>query len=244
MAENVVQEPETESRFSLHAYLYILWAVILGLYLAMTLFPTWLPNLSASLVGANPKGYWYLSRGSGFVAMTLLWASMAFGVGISNKMTRLWPGAPTGFAVHEFVSLLGFGFALFHALILMGDRYIKYTLPQVLIPFTATGYKPLWVGIGQVAFYTFAIVTFTFYVRSHLGHKAWRTIHYVSFLTYLAALAHALMSGTDTSNAWALWYYWISASSLLFLVMYRVVARLAAPRPPARVAVERRNPSP
>ena len=40
---------------------------------------------------------------------------MALGLGITNKMARLWPGAPAAFALHEYVSLLGLAFAVFHA---------------------------------------------------------------------------------------------------------------------------------
>lgn len=241
MPENIAQEPEYETTFSLKAFLHIFWAVLLGGYLAMTLLPAWLPNLTTSLVGAAPKGYWYLSRGTGFVAMTLLWASMAFGLAITNKLSRAWPGAPTAFAVHEFVSLLGLAFAGFHALILMGDRYINFTMLQVVVPFASNSYRPLWVGVGQIGFYTFALVTASFYVRSRIGNRAWRLIHFVSFLTYLAALVHALTSGTDTSTQWAQWYYWLSGSSLLFLLIYRVVASISGPRPAVRTMGQRRK---
>ena len=198
--------------------------------MAVTVLPAWLPNLTASLIGTSPKAYWYLSRGTAFVAMSLLWASMAFGLAITNKMSRLWPGAPTAFAVHEFVSLLGLAFAMSHALILLGDHFINFTFVQVAIPFASSNFKPVWTGLGQIGFYTWAIVTFSFYIRSHIGQKSWRTLHFVSFLTYAAALVHGLTSGTDTSAAWVQWYYWISGSSLLFLLMYRVIASLTRSR--------------
>src|SRR5947207_8775577 len=36
----------------------------------------------------------------------LAWLSMAYGVLISNKLARVWPGGPTAFALHEYTSLL------------------------------------------------------------------------------------------------------------------------------------------
>jgi hypothetical protein len=90
-------------------------AMMIGLITAILLLPTWLPNMASSLVGESPKVYWYLSRATAFVSLTVLWVSMALGLGISNKMARLWPGAPGAFAIHEYVSLLGLAFALFHA---------------------------------------------------------------------------------------------------------------------------------
>jgi predicted ferric reductase len=216
------------------SFLLFLVAMAIGLLVAVILLPAWLPNLAISLSGESPKAYWYLSRGTAFVSLSLLWISMALGLGITNKMARSWPGAPAAFAIHEYVSLLGLAFAAFHALVLLGDHYINFTLIQIIIPFGAVDYRPFWVGLGQVGFYAWAIVAFSFYVRQHIGHKSWRFIHYASFLMYLIAVLHGLTSGTDTSLPWAQGYYWISASSLIFLLVYRIVAplldRLSPPR--------------
>jgi predicted ferric reductase len=149
---------------------------------------------------------------------------MALGLGITNKMARLWPGAPAAFALHEYVSLLGLAFALFHALVILGDHYINFTLLQLLIPFTTIDYRPLWIGVGQIGFYIWIIVSFSFYVRARIGQKTWRVLHYASFLMYMLGLLHGLFSGTDTSAVWAQRYYWFSGGSLLFLFIYRVLA--------------------
>src|SRR5512132_2483555 len=112
-------------------------AVAAGVFAAVVALPPWLPGLSASLLGPEPKVYWYLSRSSAVAAYLLLWCSMATGLAISNRLARIWPGGPTAFDLHQYTSLLGLGFALFHALILMGDHYINYTLGQVLVPFAS-----------------------------------------------------------------------------------------------------------
>ena len=237
MAEKISQETEFESTFSAQSFIVLFLAMTIGTLLAVTLLPTWLPNLTASLMGPDPKAYWYLSRGTAFVSLSLLWISMAFGLGITNKMAKLWPGAPTAFAIHEFVSLLGIAFAIFHGLILMGDHFINFTFAQILVPFATSNFKPLWVGLGQVGFYVWALVAFSFYIRSNIGQKTWRAIHFASFLTSVAALAHGLMSGTDTSALWAQWYYWISGGSLLFLLMYRVIVSMFPPQPVQRLPV-------
>jgi len=235
MAEKISQETEFESTFTAQSLIVLFLAMAIGTLLAVTLLPTWLPNLTASLMGPDPKAYWFLSRGTAFVSMSLLWFSMAFGLTITNKMARLWPGAPTAFAVHEFFSLLGLAFAIFHGLVLLGDHFINFTFSQIAVPFATNNFKPLWVGIGQIGFYVWAIVTFSFYIRSRIGQKTWRALHFASFLTYVAALAHGLMSGTDTSTLWAQWYYWISGGSLLFLLMYRIITSLSPARPVQRL---------
>jgi predicted ferric reductase len=204
----------------------------IGALAAVTVLPAWMPHLAASLLGPDPKAYWYLSRGSAFVALSLLWLSMALGLLITNKMARTWPGVPVSFALHEFISILGLGFALFHALILLGDRYIGYTLIQVLIPFSSS-YEPFWIGMGQLGFYAMLIVTISFYVRARIGQKTWRSLHYVSFIGYLVALLHCIAAGSDAVLPWVQQYYWISGATLLFLVCYRIIANVSSKLAPS-----------
>jgi len=216
-------ENDYESSVNIQFFLMVMLAMIVGLLGAILLLPTWLPNMATSLTGTDPKVYWYLSRATAFVSLSILWISMALGLGLSNKMARLWPGAPAAFAVHEYVSLLGLAFALFHALILLGDHYIHFTVAQIFIPFSTLDYRPTWTGIGQLGFYVWLIVTLSFYVRASIGPKTWRAIHYLSFILYIMGLVHGLFGGTDSSAGWAQWYYWISGGSLLFLLIYRIV---------------------
>ena len=202
------------------------WLLIIGAFagaaLALITIPVWLPVLGGSLVGADAKVYWYLSRASAFTAFVLLWMSMATGLLISNKMARVWPGAFTAFDLHQFTSLLGLGFAVFHVLVLLGEHYIGLSLFQLLVPFASTPYRPLWVALGQIAIYMLVPVTFTFYVRRQIGNRLWRLIHFLSYPVFALALAHGLFSGTDSGNAWVMWLYWLCGVSLAALTAYRL----------------------
>ena len=241
------QTDEYESSINLQTFVTFLLAIIIGLLLAVLVLPNWLPNLAFSLTASSPKAYWYLSRATAFAALSLLWISMALGMGITNKMSRWWPGVPASFAIHEYVSLLGLAFAAFHALVLLGDHYINFTFIQILMPFSTVGYRPLWVGIGQIGFYVWFIVTITFYIRSLIGQKTWRVLHYASFVMYLMGLAHGLFSGTDVNAPWAQYYYWISGGSLLFLFFGRIIGatldKLFPQRPARRPTPPQRPPS-
>jgi len=217
------QNEFTESSVNIQSFLLFLLASTFGLLVAVLLLPFFLPNMAFSLGGDSPKAYWYLSRATAFVSLSLLWLSMALGLGITNKMTRIWPGMPATFAIHEYVSLLGLAFAVFHAVVIMGDHYIKFTLLQLLVPFSTVEYRPFWVGIGQVSFYVWAIVALSFYIRPVIGQKFWRLLHYASFALYFMGILHGVFSGTDTSVGWAQNYYWFSAGSLLFLFFVRIV---------------------
>jgi predicted ferric reductase len=205
-------------------------SVALGAFVAVTVLPTWAPGLTQSLFGEAPKAYWYLSRASAFVAFGLLWASTALGAAITNRTARIWPGGPTAFDLHQFTSLLGLAVALFHALILTGDRYIDYSLAQVLMPFASVNYKPIWVGLGQLGFYSLIVVSASFYLRKSLGARLWRLIHILSFVGFVGALAHGVWSGTDSGEIWAVGLYWFAGGSVLFLTAYRTLTGLLPER--------------
>jgi predicted ferric reductase len=204
----------------------VILAAAVGVGLALLALPTVAEQLAVSLISPEPKAYWYLSRASAFVAFGLLWISMLSGMIVTNRMAGLWPGGPTALDLHGHASLLGLGAAAFHAFVLMGDRYINYSLREILVPFASHAYRPVWVGIGQVAIYLLALVTLSFYARRRLGNIGWRVIHAVSFLTFALALAHGIASGTDSGSQTAVVAYWISGGSLLVFFLYRVILAL------------------
>jgi predicted ferric reductase len=220
---------EIPPAMSLPAFLLTLAAAAGGALAAIWLLPALLPGVEASMVGSTPQVFWFLSRSSAMVAYLLLWLSMCLGLMITNKLARLWPGGPVAFDLHQHTSLLGVAFALFHGLILLGDRYLNPTLAQVAFPFAMMSYHPVWVGLGQLSFYTLVVVTFSFYVRKQLTPKVWRSIHFVSFITFAFALLHGITSGTDSSAIWAQLLYWSTGSVFLFLLTYRILATVFKP---------------
>jgi predicted ferric reductase len=193
-----------------------------------------LAALGTALLGAQSA--WYLSRASAFVAYVLLWWSMVLGLSITNRLARVWPGGPAATDLHKHASLLGLGFGLLHALVLLADQYIGYTLPQILIPFASASYRPLWVGLGQIGLYLMALIMFSFYVRRWIGARAWRLIHYLSFAVFALALIHGLFSGTDGSTPWAIWMYVSTGVSVLAMTVYRIVVHRRGAAPPTRLA--------
>jgi predicted ferric reductase len=204
--------------------LLLLLIALAGVLLVLNLIPLWMPGLTQSTSGTDPKIFWFISRGSAIAAFWLLWLAMSMGVSMTNKMALIWPGIPPAYEVHQYTSLLGLGFALFHALILTGDHYIKYTPLTVLLPFASQSYKPIWVGMGQVAFYVWAMVAFSFYLRGRIGKVTWRLIHFASYACFLAVLVHGIYSGTDGAASWVYYSYWFSGGSLLFLTVYRILS--------------------
>ena len=210
--------------------LLMLLAFAGGAFAAAVLLPAWLPGLSASLLGDAPKAYWYLARATGVVAYVLLWLSMVFGMVVSNKMARLWNGGPTAIELHQFITWLAVAFSVFHALILLGDKYIRATLVQVLTPFAYSGYEPIWVGIGQLGFYLAVIIAASFYLRKQIGYRAWRALHYGSFVLYLVLTLHGIFAGTDTTAPGMMLLYVGSSLLVYFLLLVRILNAIHTPR--------------
>jgi predicted ferric reductase len=208
--------------------LLILFGTAVGTIVLLAAMQTWLPAMGLSLSGTQPQAYWDLARSAGIVAYLLMWLSVAFGLIITNRMARIWPGGPTAFDLHQFSSLLGLGFAVFHGLVLLGDQYIKFTLPQILIPFASVNYKTIWVGLGQLAFYALIPITFSFYVRRQIGANVWRAIHYLSFIAFSMVTVHGLLAGSDTTNPVVLGMYLMTGLSVVFLTLYRMMAMVRA----------------
>ncbi|MBI5030772.1 MAG: ferric reductase-like transmembrane domain-containing protein [Chloroflexi bacterium] len=220
-----------EPTLDLFSVLVIMLAAIVGAFAAVVILPAWLPGLAKSLFGNEPHAYWYLARTAGVVAYFLLWLSVALGISITNKLSRVWPGGPTAVDLHQFTSLLALSVTIFHVLILLGDRYANYTMSQLLMPFAGGKHQPFWVGLGQLAFYIMLPVTFSFYARKQLGHKLWRTIHYLSFVIFLFVTLHGIFSGTDTVSPGMLGLYGLTLFSVYFLTVFRVLVSIKQPRP-------------
>jgi predicted ferric reductase len=233
MSANVTSNDDLNTiqpTLGLDTVLLILLAAVVGAFAAVVVLPAWLPGLSDSLLSAQPKAYWYLARTAGVVAYVLLWASVALGVAIKNKMAQVWPGGPRAVDLHQFASLFALTVAVFHALILLGDRYANYSIAQILIPFAIPGRLSPWFGVGQLAFYVMLPVAFSFYARRFIGFKVWRLIHYASFVVYLFVTVHSLWSGTDATTPAMLGLYALTILATYFLTVYRILVSVRQPR--------------
>jgi predicted ferric reductase len=214
----------------------LLWAAVgvaVGAAAALVVLPAVGPSLAASLTDPQPRVWWYLARTSGLASYALLAASMLLGVLLSTRFAKAWPGSAAAFTLHEHTSVVGLSLALFHGLVLLGDRHTSFTLAEVLLPFSAA-YRPLAVGLGQLALYAMVLLVASFHVKKRIGQRAWRAIHFGSFLLFALALLHGLAAGTD--RGWMLAGI-APAALVLFFAIYRGLAAVcgvtvqAGPRP-------------
>lgn len=191
---------------------------------------TQLQAMGLPLTG-DSSAYWYLARTSALIGYFLMWLSTVWGLLLSTKIVKKHISPALIFSTHEFLALMGLGFALFHAFILLGDSYLKFGLADVLLPFHAQ-FKPALVSVGIISLYLNSLLVASFYLRKRIGRKVWRVFHYTTFLAYLAITAHGLFIGTDSALPIVRAMYLFATASVLFLVYYRILT--AGKKPSAR----------
>ncbi len=198
------------------------WGAVLGALLGFGL------AIAGILVAVGARGmagetaaFWYLSRSAGLVSYLLLWGATVWGLLLSTRLLRSLARPAVLLDVHQYLASLAVGFALFHGLVLLGDRYVSFTLGQVLLPF-ASSYEPVAVALGQWALWLSVLLIVSFYVRRQMGPKHWRRLHYASFLAYVLALGHAILAGTDTQHLGVSAGYVVTAGVVALLVGYRI----------------------
>lgn len=195
-------------------------SAVVGITLATSGFVI---GIGATGLAAGTTSFWYLSRATGFVAYLLLWGSVTWGLLLSTGTGRAWMRPPQLLDAHQFLSAAGAGFVCFHSLVLMGDRYVSFPLRAVILPFGGS-YEPLLVAFGQIAAWLSLLLIASFHVRRHIGGRAWRCLHYASFVAFWLAVAHGLLLGTERTTVWANILYMMTTSVVTFLTFYRVFA--------------------
>jgi predicted ferric reductase len=177
-------------------------------------------------LSGSTTAYWYMSRAGGITAYLLVWGSVVWGLLLSSRITGKLFSRPLIYSLHEFLSILAIVFAILHAVVLLGDDYIGFTIFHLAIPFISP-YEPLWTGLGILALYLSIALTGSFYIRNLIGHRVWRSIHYFTFVTYLLILTHAITAGSDSNLIINILLYWGTGFSVLFLTIYSTTMRLS-----------------
>ena len=126
----------------------------------------------ASSVG--PSALWYLTRGTGAVALVLLTMSVALGVANVRRVHTERVPRFVGDAVHRSVSLLALAFLAVHILALVLDPFAPIRLIDAVVPFVSA-YRPVWLGLGAIASDLLIAVAFTSVLRRAAGRpKLWQ----------------------------------------------------------------------
>ena len=152
---------------------------------------------AATTAAIGGKAFWYLTRSSGLVALVLLSATLVLGVVSSvGWTTERWPRFLSQ-DVHRNVSLLGLVFVGVHVATTVLDGYVPINWVAAFVPFVSP-YRPIYVGLGALAFDLMLAVLITSGLRHRIGYASWRFVHWLAYLCWPVAVVHALGTGSDT----------------------------------------------
>ena len=167
--------------------------------------------------------FWILARTSGLVAYVLLTASVLAGIALKSRpFSALKPALVTD--LHRSLALLGLGALSLHGLGLLLDRTVPMSIADLLVPGIAP-YRPLWTGLGVLAAELMVVVYASFSLRTRIGIRNWRRLHWATYGVFAAATAHGLAAGTDTTRPWAFALYLGAVCAVAFATAWRALTR-------------------
>ncbi|MGH7749497.1 MAG: ferric reductase-like transmembrane domain-containing protein, partial [Candidatus Dormibacteria bacterium] len=151
----------------------------------------------------NDQVLWYTTRASGTVSLVFLTA-----VVVSGLLARLrfqtsgWPRFLSA-ALHADLALMTLLFLAIHIVTAVVDPFTSLGITPVIVPF-GSAYRTLWLGLGTVSFDLFLAITATSLLRTRIGVRSWRLVHWLAYVCWPVAVLHELGTGTDPRSTWLL----------------------------------------
>lgn len=196
------------------------------------------PSVSQQLeMRAGSSWTWYVTRAAGFVAAISLVLLMLSGIGFITGATFRFLEPLTAWATHKAIAYVFGVSVVVHGVALLFDKYVPFTLAQVLVPFvsqyrdvTIAGYHfgSLYVALGIFALYFMLAIILTSILWIDKKPHTWKLFHFLSYLTMIFVFFHALYLGTDLTHGIlrALWI--VLGICVAIAIMYRLRRRSKA----------------
>ena len=185
--------------------------------------------MSLFVATTAPTMYWYVTRGTGAVALVLLTLGLVLGVmGPTGLRTHRWPRFAIA-GLHRNITLLAVVFVALHVITTVVDGFAPIGFQDALIPFLSP-YRPVWLGLGAVAFDLLLALVVTSVLRRRIGFRIWSAVHWLAYLTWPVAMLHSLGTGTDARFGWIALLAAACAAAVAAAVLSRVARSTAAGR--------------
>jgi sulfoxide reductase heme-binding subunit YedZ len=175
----------------------------------------------------SARALWYLTRGTGVVALLLLTAVLVLGVlGVARWRSERLPRFVVQ-GLHRNLTLLAVVFVAVHVVTTVADGFAPIRYLDAVLPF-ASPYRPVWLGLGAVAFDLLLALTLTSLLRVRIGLARWRLLHWLAYAAWPVALAHSFGTGSDARVGWFQALGLASAGAVVLAVLWRIAAADAA----------------
>lgn len=146
---------------------------------------------------AGSSALWLATRATGIGAFVLLTGSFGLGLASTRRglATRRWPRFANQ-QLHRNVTLLALVLLVVHVVTTMLDSYVHVGWWAWIIP-GVSGYLPLAVGLGTLAFDLLLVLVVTSLLRRRMSGRTWRLLHRAAYVAWPLAFLHFLLAGTD-----------------------------------------------
>lgn len=144
--------------------------------------------------------FWYATRSSGEAALLFLTAVLALGVISAMRVGGRRTPRFVISGMHRNLTLVGLAFLAVHVVTTLLDSFAPIGVADAVVPF-ASAYRPIWLGLGTLALDTLVALTVTSLLRTRIGLRRWRALHWTAYACWVAALVHALGTGSDTRTS-------------------------------------------
>lgn len=166
--------------------------------------------------------FWILARASGLMAYALLTASVLAGLVLKARPFGRGLRPATITDVHRFLALLGLGALVLHGTTLVLDNAVDISPAALFVP-GLVPYRPLWTSFGVLAGELMLLIYASFSLRRRIGTRAWRRLHWFTYVVFALATVHGLAAGTDSGQPWALAFYGAAVGSVLAATGWRAL---------------------
>lgn len=172
------------------------------------------------------EALWALGRGTGIVALVMFTISLV--LGIVTRSGRPLPGLGRFGAadLHRTTALTGTALVVAHVVTLFFDPYAQLKVVDAVIPFLGS-YKPVWLGLGTLAFDLLGVITVVSLLRHRVGPRVFKAVHWATYALWPIALVHALGNGTDASSPWMIGTAAVSVAAVASAVIWRLTPSYA-----------------
>lgn len=136
-----------------------------------------------------------ISSYAGLSAMVLLTINILLGLVLSARYNtvRQWPHRRLPiFDIHNWTAYIALGLIFLHPGVLLVSSTAGFRVIDLLWPLNSpkqTNYNTL----GAVAFYCVLFVVVTSYLRSKLGSRLWKKLHFVSYAAAGFVFLHGIL---------------------------------------------------
>ncbi len=166
--------------------------------------------------------FWIIARATGLLAVALVAGTASAGLVLRGRpLPRLRPAAVTD--VHRFLSLLALLAVAAHGAALVLDATVEVSPLALVVP-GLVPYRPVATGLGVATAELMLLIHVSFRLRARIGARTWRRLHYAAYAAFAGAVAHGLLSGSDSGRPWALGAYALMIAAVAGLTAWRATA--------------------